>query len=192
MTPTKRILAQYISHKSRHFDFVIMQGGVNDAWVEAAVGNISTSFDVKDFNTSTYAGGLEELFYNVTQNHSNAKLGYIFTFSAPYFNTGRIENMTEYYDMAKKICAKWKIPFLNMYEDEKLNEELKVKTKENLSDYLHPNSGGYDVLYKYIMYWMETLPVYSEIKEGDKLETMASDVLPRIDVGCGGIWTKFY
>ena len=189
---TKRILTQYMKEKDKNFDFVIMQGGVNDAWVSAEVGNITGSFDVNDFNIDTYAGALEELFYHVTKDYSNAKLGYIFTFKTPKFTTGRIQDMTEYYNMAKQICEKWNVPFLNMYEDETLSEDLKVNTKENLSDYLHPNTSGYDVLYKYIMYWMEKLPVYSEIEEGDKLETLPADVLPsEPDLGCSGIWSDF-
>jgi lysophospholipase L1-like esterase len=79
--------------------------------------------------------------------------------------------MTEYYNVAKKICEKWNVPFLNMYEDDKLTKELTANTTAHLSDYLHPNTAGYDVLYKYIMYWMETLPVYSEIGDDYDLQS---------------------
>ena len=168
---SNRVINQYIAVMDRDFDFVIMHGGVNDAWESAAVGTVSSSYELKDFNVNTYAGGLEELFYYVTKNHPNAKLGYIFNFATPSFKTGRIANMTEYYNVAKKICEKWNIPFLNMYEDNKLSSELTVTTTAHLSDYLHPNTAGYDVLYKYIMYWMETLPVHSEIGEDYELQS---------------------
>ena len=190
---TKRILTQYMAVKDEHFDFIIMEGGVNDAWVSAEVGSVSASFNVEDFNVDTYAGALEELFYHVTKNHSNAKLGYMFTFQAPNFGTGRVSDMSEYYNTAKAVCEKWNVPFLNMYEDEQLNAEMKVDTNENLPDWIHPNTAGYNVLYTYIMYWMETLPVYSEIEEGYELESMPAEVVPaKPDVSCGGIWTKFY
>ena len=190
---TKRIITQYLAVKEQHFDFIVMEGGVNDAWVSAEVGSVSTSFDVEDFDISTYAGALEELFYHVTKNHSSAKLGYMFTFQAPNFNTGRVKDMSEYYNTAKQVCEKWNVPFLNMYEDETLNEEMKVDTNECLPDWIHPNTEGYNVLYKYIMYWMETLPVHSEIDESYGLETMPADVLPtNPDVGCSGGWTGFY
>ena len=190
---TKRILTQYLGVKDQAFDFVIMEGGINDAMGSAAVGNITTSFNVEDFDINTYAGALEELFYHVTKNHSNAKLGYMFTFKTPNLHTGRVDNIMEYYDVAKQICEKWNVPFLNMFEDETLNKELKVDTNECLQDWLHPNTSGYDVLYKYIMYWMETLPVYSEIEEGYELETMPADVLPSTPQtgGCSGFWTEF-
>ena len=168
---TNRVINQYTAVKDRAFDFIIMHGGVNDAWESAAVGTVSNSYELEDFNTKTYAGGLEELFYHVTQNHPDAKLGYIFNFATPKFTTGRIANMTEYYNVAKKICEKWNIPFLNMYEDSALSHELNVYQSTHLSDYLHPNTAGYDVLYKYIMYWMETLPVHSEISEDYDLQS---------------------
>ena len=191
--PDNRILAQYTKIKHQDFDYIIIQGGINDARNSVEIGTISDSFDVAYFDISTYAGGLEELFYNVTKYHSNAKLGYIFTFQTPMNIKGRVAEMQSYYDVAKQICAKWKVPFLNMYEDKALNEELKVDTKEYLSDYLHPNAAGYDILYKYIMYWMATLPVHSEIEEGYKFETMPTDLLPKVPaISCGGKWTDFY
>lgn len=161
---TNRVINIYNLVKKNSYDFIIMHGGVNDAWENTKVGQMSDSFEPSSFNTATYAGGLEELFYNVTKDHPEAKLGYIFNFATPKFNTGRIANMTEYYDMAKKICEKWGIPYLNMYEDDEFSSLLKVNTAVNLSDYLHPNTAGYDIIYKYIMFWMETLPVHSEIK----------------------------
>jgi lysophospholipase L1-like esterase len=153
-----------------------MHGGVNDAWDSASVGVMTDSYDPADFDTSTYAGGLENLFYYVTTEHPDAKLGYIFNFATPSFNTGRIANMTEYYTVAKQICEKWNIPYLNMYEDSSITTELKTNTTEHLSDLLHPDTSGYDILYKYIMYWMETLPVNSTVTDAYDLETLPSEV----------------
>ena len=161
---TNRVINVYNLVKSVKYDFVIMHGGVNDAWESTAVGKMSSSFELSSFNTATFAGGLEELFYHVTRDQPQAKLGYIFNFATPRFTTGRIANMTEYYNVAKQICEKWGIPYLNMYEDGDLSSELKVTTTVNLSDYLHPNTAGYDVIYKYIMYWMEILPFHKDIK----------------------------
>ena len=168
---TNRIINQYNMVKRYQYDYIIMHGGVNDAWESTKVGKMSNSFELSSFDTSTYAGGLEELFYHVTNDHPDSKLGYIFNFATPKFNTGRIADMSEYYAVAKQICEKWNIPYLNMYEDDLLSEELKVNTTACLSDYLHPNTAGYNVLYKYIMYWMETLPVHSEIDDDYELQS---------------------
>ena len=50
-----------------------------------------------------------------------------------------------------------------MYEDSQFSALLKVTTSVNLSDDLHPNTAGYDIIYKYIMFWMETLPTHSAV-----------------------------
>lgn len=159
-----RVIKFYEKTKGYAYDFIIMHGGVNDAWESAAVGKMSDSFELSSFNTKTFAGGLEELFYHVTKDYPDAKLGYIFNFATPMFKTGRIADMTEYYNVAKQICEKWGIPYLNMYEDDEFSELLNVRSNANLSDYLHPNTAGYDIIYKYIIFWMETLPAHSEIK----------------------------
>jgi hypothetical protein len=153
-----------------------MHGGVNDAWDKVSVGAMTDSFDPADFDVTTYAGGLENLFYYVTTEHPDAKLGYIFNFATPSYKTGNIADMSAYYAEAKKICEKWNIPYLNMYEDNNLTTELKVNTTEHLSDLLHPDTSGYDILYTYIMYWMETLPVHSTVTSGYDLETLPSEV----------------
>jgi len=160
---TNRVINVYNLANKQKYDFVIMHGGVNDAWESAKVGTVSDSFELSSFDTSTFAGGLEELFYHVTEDYPEAKLGYIFNFATPSFNTGRIANMTEYYSVAKKICEKWGIPYLNMYEDSEFSALLKVTSNTNLSDYLHPNTAGYDIIYKYIMFWMEALPTHSAV-----------------------------
>lgn len=173
---TNVVYNHYSEVRSNNYDFIIMHGGVNDAWDSVSVGAMTDSFDPADFNTATYAGGLENLFYYVTTEHPNAKLGYIFNFATPSFTTGNIEDMSAYYAVAKQICAKWNIPYLNMYEDSNLTAELKVNTTEHLSDLLHPDTSGYDILYTYIMYWMETLPVNSTVTDAYDLETLPSEV----------------
>ena len=172
-----RVINMYSMLKGDSYGFIIMHGGVNDAWESAPVGEMSDSFELSDFDTTTYAGGLEELFYHATKDHPDAKLGYIINFTTPNHTSGRTKDMTEYYEMGKKICEKWGIPYLNMYEDTDLNKELMVNYKTHLYDYLHPSPSGYDILYRYIMYWMETLPAHSAIPEVYEFETIPTDLV---------------
>lgn len=174
---TNRVINWYNLSKGNRYGYIIMHGGVNDAWDSVAVGEMSGSFELSSFDTTTYAGGLEELFYHVTKDNPDAKLGYIINFATPSHTAGRTKDMTEYYEMGKKICEKWGIPYLNMYEDQDLSKELKVTSKTHLSDYLHPLPSGYDILYRYIMYWMETLPAHSALPEGYELETIPTDLV---------------
>jgi len=170
--PSKRIVSQLMSNGDRAFDYVILHGGVNDAWDTETVGTVSEGFSPQSFDTSTFAGGLEEMFYQATRLFPNARLGYIINFKAPSCTKGTVSNMSAYVAVAKQICEKWDMPYLNLYEDEEFcNNVLKVTTNEFLPDYIHPNAAGYDLIYPKVEEWMETLAVYSkEIPEAEVIE----------------------
>ncbi len=166
-----RILTQINSVKNKKYDYIILHGGVNDAMDSAVVGNmVEDSFEISDFNTATFAGGLEELFYYAKEYFGeDAKYGYIINFKTPKSGWGgATRNMKRYVDITIKICEKWNIPYLDLYNDDDFNDNImKVSTGENLNeftenniaDYLHPNTSGYDVLYPVIGEWMENLGV---------------------------------
>ena len=146
------IYNQLRRNSSEHFDLVIMHGGVNDAWANAPVGQITAldNFNPDTFNIRTYAGGLEYTFWTAKQLHESSKFGFIINFRMPSKDVGRTSDMTEYFDQAKKICEKWEIPYLDLYSNDELSQRLKVDTLFALGDYCHPNNRGYDILYPYI------------------------------------------
>ena len=139
------------------YDFVILHGGVNDAWDSAAVGTMAAGFD-GPFDTSTFAGGLETLLQFAKSRCGDAVIGYIANFQLPASQIGRLSDMSEYFDVAAQICEKWDVAYLDLYNDEDLNTRvLKVDTTECLPDHIHPNSEGYNRLAPVIGEWMETL-----------------------------------
>ena len=84
--------------------------------------------------------------------------------------------MSEYFDMAKQICDKWEIPYLDLYSDEDFNNNvLKYKQYTNLYDLIHPSTAGFDVLAPVISDWMKTIPAYYE--ELNKPEEESSEVI---------------
>lgn len=152
-----RIIKQLNSIVGNTYDFVMLHGGVNDAWDSREVGKMSSSFELADFDVSTYAGGLEELFYNAKKHFPTAKIGFIINFRS-CSTVGRIGDMTEYFAVAKQICDKWEIPYLDLFFDDDFNEnEMEYKTKNKLDDYIHPNSHGYEVLYPRVAAFMSSL-----------------------------------
>ncbi len=182
-----RIITQYTKlsdTQKASFNYVILHGGINDATSNAAVGAPS-SVSVGDFTDTTlsaeelntYAGALEQLFYTVTKGSPNAKIGYIINFQVPSYRNGATEKVFQsYIETAKEVCEKWNIPYLNLHDDAAFTERFQPDTATHLYDYLHPNGAGYDLLYKYIMVWMEEkLPVYSESKSIE-LETLPTDL----------------
>ncbi len=158
-----RILFQYEKDPDpASYDFVILHGGVNDAWgtggVSAPVGEVGRSYHIEDFDTTTYAGALEELIATVKKSSPNAEIGYIMNFATPNYQHPPCRDMSAYYAVGKEVCEKWGIPYLNMYDDPILNDMLENDTTNHLYDKLHPGTTGYDILYTPIMYWMESLP----------------------------------
>jgi len=158
------IIQQVEANKNRDFDYVILHGGVNDAWgtngsAPTPVGSV-TADGTTTFNLDTFAGGLENLLYKTKQYFPDAKIGYVINFYAPNCTSGTVNEMSAYVDMMKVICDKYDIPYLDLYNNAELTEKLMVTVPGHKQDYIadniHPGAGGYDVLYQYIEAWMAT------------------------------------
>ena len=171
---TNTVLAQLQAESKTKYDFVIIHGGVNDAWDVAPVGTISEGFDA-ELDMSTFAGGLETTFKYAKETFKDAQFGYIINFKINRSDVGKLADMSEYFDIAKQICDKWEIPYLDLYNDEDFNNNvLKYKEYTNLYDLIHPSSAGFDVLAPVISDWMKTIPAYYE--ELNKPEEPSVDV----------------
>ena len=168
------VIAQLQQQKNETYDFIILHGGVNDAWDVAPVGTMTEGFDA-EYDLSTFAGGFEATIKYAKENFENAQLGYIINFKINRSDVGKLADMSEYFDMAKQICDKWGVPYLDLYTDEDFNNNvLKYKEKTNLYDLIHPSTAGFDVLAPVINDWMETIPAFYE--ELNKPEEPSVDV----------------
>lgn len=151
------VINQLIAEDGNKYDYLILQGGCNDAWDNTPVGAMTEDFN-GPFDLNTFAGGLESTFKYAKEHFEGSVFGYIVTFQMPASPYGRMSDMSEYFALSKKICEKWGIPYLDLFFDENLNKYLlKSHTTECLPDTVHPNSAGYNVITPYISSWMETL-----------------------------------
>ena len=185
------IVNQLHENKGGSFDYVILQGGVNDAMgtatdnskeAAAPVGEMSNSFVNYAFDTSTFAGALENLFYYAKSYFPEAKVGYIITFATPLSThggyTADTDSMRLYWNMAKAICEKWGVSYLDLFDGTTEDGQsysydiLKVDTATNFYgggyDYIHLNSMGYDLTAPYVAKW---LPTTTAITYDDSSET---------------------
>lgn len=159
-----RIVSQLQKAAGQQFDYVILHGGVNDAWDSYPVGVMSDSFDPADFNTATYAGGLEETIYTAIQLYGEtASIGYLINFYAPSCTKGTVSDMSAYFEVGKQICDKWGIAYFDMYNNEEITAALQPTTAQYLPDNIHPNAAGYEILYPYIAEFMMTLQPYDAV-----------------------------
>lgn len=135
-------------------DYVVIEGGINDAMNKPnELGNISDSFVPAELDVNTFAGALEHLFATVTDKYPKAAVGYIVTFKAW---TAADDNADEYYSLARKICDKWGISYLDLYNDADCDKWFTSETGY-MPDSLHPNADGYELITPKIDAWMNTL-----------------------------------
>lgn len=149
------------------YDYVIMHGLFNDASEKVAVGIMQgkDSFDPAKADVTTYAGGLELLFYQARVQNPDAILGFIVN-----FQTERTVDQKPYVDMAIAICEDWGIEYLDLYNRPGFSVEF--------DDGLHPSSAGYDSMYTIVANWMAGLDgkLDEDKQTGSSAEVMSYNV----------------
>ncbi len=139
-------------HNTLEFEYVLLEGGGNDAHYDAPMGEISDSFDPKTFDDeSTYAGAMELLIYETIREHGDtAAIGFMSIYAMPLHE--EFKDSGDYFVIAKKICEKWGIPYLDIFNLLKNFDTEKFTTNDDHTkpDYIHAGGTGYDMMQKYI------------------------------------------
>lgn len=154
-------------------DYIIIEGGTNDADIIGSIikGNIPEQYGsylptgyTDEFSTSTYCGAIESLFKRLLSTYPKAKIGVIIAqkmgVSNDYTPTGN--NRRAYFETLIKLCEKWGIPFINLWDRGRLNPRLSAYYTADdpnsfYTDGQHLTPNGYDVITPIIEEWMKTL-----------------------------------
>ena len=136
-------------------DYIIIQGGVNDAYCYETVplGEITKGFN-DELDEYTFSGALESLFKKAQLNWQGKKIGFIVTFKIP-----SASYLNDYMERAKEICEKYSIPYLDLFTASGLNyhlTEIRTNYSDN-ADGCHPNAKGYDFISPTIEKWIKSL-----------------------------------
>lgn len=142
-------------------DFVLLAGGINDLKV-TSVGDFSEPSSDDDFeekyigllDTSNFSGAFETAIYRILNAWPGTQLIYMTEHKMPtHYNDGT-ETL---YQTAKKICKKWCVPILDMWNSGGLNMSVLANNKAygtgdvNLdgthTDTTHPNGEAYRLYY---------------------------------------------
>lgn len=143
----KFCISESIADMRSDADFVILEGGGNDAdWGPQyiPVGTLTSGYN-DTLDTTTFAGAFEYMLKSAINKFSSAKIGYIFVhkcvaaFDAPN---------GAYHTMAISALEKWGIPYCDLnvmipplgYIDD-------LKTAYTRGDGIHPNEAGYRTFY---------------------------------------------
>lgn len=127
-------------------DYILMEGGVNDASLRLKIGEGNFNF-TPPFDTSTFYGALDSLFYKACMRFKNKKMAFLIVHKCD--NQFSSPNGT-YYNAVVYACKKWGIPFLDLSSEciplYYLPPEIR-NTYTVSGDGWHPNALGYETLY---------------------------------------------
>lgn len=150
-------ISRTIGNMRADADYVILDGGGNDADSGVALGTLSNGYDAT-LDDTTFAGAFESMLKSAIARFPNKKIGYVFIHKCAYLFDSRVAN--SYYDIAKAACEKWGIPYCDLNtQTPPLNfiSDLKTAYTANGDGY-HPNEQGYRLFYvPKITAWLKTL-----------------------------------
>lgn len=127
-------------------DYILLEGGVNDAWNNAVVGTLSDGYD-GTYNTATMTGALEKLLDYLAKNHSGKRVAYVFPHGGMFAGS---ENWYKTYKPAiLAALKKWGVPYVDIAETTPPmgSHGISGLGDKYTSDGTHPNKAGYERFY---------------------------------------------
>ena len=132
-------------------DYICFQGATNDAFRGAEIGEMLAEDDfTTELSTSTFAGAFEMACRLLRTQVPSAKLLYLVNLKIP-----RSRNLKNYVEMAKKICNKYSIQYLDLWNNSGLNPAIQCINDKYYSidplisaehgDQTHPTAEGYKI-----------------------------------------------
>jgi lysophospholipase L1-like esterase len=141
-------------------DYIILQGGVNDAWSSVPLGTVTTGYD-GPFDETTYCGAFESMLRQCILNWKGKKIGFIITHKIK--TAEGVYNFAGFMQKSRDICEKWSVPYIDLYKYSGITGDLTAinnmyfQLNNGVGDYTHPTQLGYQILTPKIESWMKTL-----------------------------------
>ena len=144
-----QIVTQLDKAKQSTYDFVILEGGVNDVRIDQDNSNITIDKGTINedpnatFSDDNIAGAMQDLIVKTQAKFPNAKIVYLINH---YYGASET-NMKNYVAMVKAACRVHDISYIDLSDTETYPtlEPLTEKSAEYIPDNLHPNAAGYDL-----------------------------------------------
>jgi lysophospholipase L1-like esterase len=145
-------------------DYVVIQGGVNDAFQNRTLGEASDTNDfTTELATDTFSGAFEMAIRAALSTWPGKKIGFIANAKIP-----RNDALGTYLDRAKEICQKYSVPVLDLYNAsglcagiQSLNDayyKVDPDYSAEHSDGTHPTKEGYALyINDKVNAWLTTL-----------------------------------
>lgn len=134
-----QILAQLQSATEETADYVLLEGGYNDANPSGltTMGSLSSGYTAT-LDTTTFYGTLETLLKTAQAKYPSAKIVYVIV-----HRTKRTQ-WPDYAEAIKAACEKWSVPCVNLMEQGGLNSNIDAMLSAYTDSVgVHPNEAGY-------------------------------------------------
>lgn len=148
------ILSQIEKAPANVPDFILVDGGTNDMVPETVIGEITGDSQYSQpLDTSTFCGGLENIFSNLREKYPGSTIIYIAAHKMP---TRDAVIQAAIQNVAKQICEKWAIPVADIYREGEINTHLRYYAstysarsdqEQTNGDGTHLNADGYRKFY---------------------------------------------
>lgn len=146
-----QIVTQLDEAKQSTYDFVILEGGVNDVRIDQDIQNPDITIDWgtinedpnATFSDDNIAGAMQDLIVKTQAKFPNAKIVYLIN----HYYGANETNMKNYVAMVKAACRVHNISYIDLSDTEAYPtlEPLTKKSAEYIPDNLHPSAAGYDL-----------------------------------------------
>ena len=127
-------------------DYILLEGGINDAWNKAAVGTLTDGFDAA-YDETTMTGALEKTLEYLAENHSEKRVAYVFPHGGLFADR---DNWYKTYKPAiLAVLQKWDVPYIDIEESAPPMgpHGISELSDKYTSDGIHPNAAGYEHFY---------------------------------------------
>ena len=127
-------------------DYILLEGGVNDAWNKAPVGTLTDGF-AATYDETTMTGALEKMLDDLATNYSDKCVAYVFPHGGMFAGS---ENWYKTYKPAiLAALKKWGVPYVDIAETTPPMGKHGVSElgDKYTSDGTHPNAAGYERFY---------------------------------------------
>ena len=165
-TSARHWICRTIANMDTDADYVILEGGVNDASLGVPLGTLSSGL-AATLDDTTFYGAFESMLKQLLLRFDGKKVGYIAVHQMTMNYSAANDEATSYYYAAKKCCEKWGVPFLDLNVScppfgmiNPSNTEMYPlrETYTANGDGWHPNEEGYKKYYvPKIVKWLESL-----------------------------------
>ena len=153
-----QIYSQVANIPNVNVDYFVLNGGVNDIWSAWDLGSVSDvsveSATVDSFDTNTTAGGMEKVFCYLRTNYPEAKIAFIITYNCFDGGFDSVRYRDEFVPLAKAVCEKWSIPYLDLVNNDTFNAEFNALPGIHTYDGVHANDVGYDLVMRQVAPWL--------------------------------------